>query len=111
MSRLTSSRVRHTVVFSLVHEPGSAGEDAFLGALAGLSAVPGVEELEVVRETSPKNSYTHAVVMEFADPDAYAAYDAHPDHVAFVRDRWAAEVHEFLEVDLQAHEGAAGRLS
>ncbi len=39
--------------------------------------------------------------MEFADRAAYAAYDAHPNHVAFVRDRWVPEVAKFLEIDYE----------
>ena len=37
--------------------------------------------------------------MEFADQAAYASYNDHPDHVAFVRDRWIPEVETFLEID------------
>ena len=33
---------------------------------------------------------------------AYAAYNAHPDHVRFVEQRWLAEVSEFLEIDYSA---------
>ena len=56
----------------------------------------------MVAEVSPKNDYRHGVSMEFADRAAYAAYDAHPDHVAFVRDRWVPEVADFLEIDFAA---------
>jgi hypothetical protein len=37
--------------------------------------------------------------MEVADQAHYAAYNEHPDHVAFVRDRWVPEVAGFLEID------------
>lgn len=37
--------------------------------------------------------------MEFADQSAYDADTTHPTHVAFVRDRWAPEVEDFLELD------------
>ena len=37
--------------------------------------------------------------MEFADQAAYSGYNDHPDHVAFVRDRWVPEVAAFLEID------------
>ncbi len=40
--------------------------------------------------------------MEFADRTAYAAYDRHPEHVAFVRSRWDAEVTDFQEIDFAA---------
>jgi hypothetical protein len=37
--------------------------------------------------------------MEFADRAAYDGYNRHPDHVAYVRDRWVPEVETFLEID------------
>jgi len=37
--------------------------------------------------------------MEFADQAAYDTYNGHPIHVAFVRDRWKAEVSDFMEID------------
>ena len=40
--------------------------------------------------------------MEFADPDAYTAYNEHPDHVRFVQERWLPEVADFLEDRLRA---------
>ena len=36
--------------------------------------------------------------MEFADATAYAGYDAHPVHLAFVAERWLPEVADFLEI-------------
>jgi hypothetical protein len=40
--------------------------------------------------------------MEFADQAAYDAYNNHPSHVGFVRDRWLVEVSEFQETDYTA---------
>jgi len=40
--------------------------------------------------------------MEFADAEASAAYNSHPDHVAFVRDHWETAVTDFLEIDFVA---------
>lgn len=37
--------------------------------------------------------------MDFADENAYAAYDAHPAHRAFVATRWQDEVADFQEYD------------
>ena len=37
--------------------------------------------------------------MRFADQAAYDAYNDHPRHVAFVRDRWVPEVAAFMEHD------------
>ena len=37
--------------------------------------------------------------MEFSDRAAYRQYNAHPDHVRFVQERWLSEVTDFLESD------------
>ena len=102
MTTLTNGRIRHSVVFALRHAEGSAEEADFLDAIAGLETIPGVEAFELMREVSPKNDYRFGLTMEFADPSAYTAYNEHPDHVAFVRDRWDAEVTDFLEIDTTA---------
>jgi quinol monooxygenase YgiN len=91
--------IRHSVVFRLKHPPGSAEEKSFHDAASALAAIPGVEAFELVREVSPKNDFTFGLSMEFADQAAYDVYNDHPDHVAFVRDRWMAEVDDFLEID------------
>jgi hypothetical protein len=102
MAALSGPRIRHSVAFTLHHPEGSAEEATFLDALRALAAIPGVEAFEVVAEISPKNAYRHGVSMEFADRATYEAYDAHPDHIAFVTKRWAGEVAGFLEVDFAA---------
>ncbi|PWV99966.1 stress responsive alpha/beta barrel protein [Hoeflea marina] len=92
--------IRHTVAFRLGHAAGSEAERTFLSdGERILSAIPGVERFEALRQTSPKNAFTHGFSMEFSGEDAYRAYNDHPDHVAFVRDRWIPEVAEFLEID------------
>jgi hypothetical protein len=102
MADLAGDRIRHTVVFTLSHPEGSAAEADFLAAAGALSALPGVEAFQILRETSPKNAYRFGISMEFAGPAAYEAYNNHPDHVRFVNDRWLAEVSDFLEVDYEA---------
>jgi heme-degrading monooxygenase HmoA len=102
MATLTPGRIRHSVVFRLKHDAGSEAESDFLRANAALASIPGVEAFELMREVSPKNDYAFALTMEFADRAAYAAYNEHPDHVAFVQGRWVPEVDAFLEVDSEA---------
>ncbi len=91
--------IRHTVVFRLRHAPGSAAETDFLKEAMKLVAIPGVRKFEQLRQVSPKNSYSFGFSMEFAGQAAYAVYNEHPSHVAFVRDRWVPEVAEFMEID------------
>ena len=101
MAPLAAGRIRHTVVFRLSHDEGSQAEADFLATAAQLAAIPGVDAFEILRETSPKNEYRFGISMEFADGAAYAAYNGHPDHVAFVQGRWIPEVADFLEVDYE----------
>lgn len=91
--------IRHTVVFRLRHQSGSPEETEFLATGACLAQIPGVERFEALRQISPKNDYAFGFSMEFADQAAYDRYNDHPDHVAFVRDRWVPEVEAFLEID------------
>jgi hypothetical protein len=93
--------IRHTLSFRLVHPPGSAAEQEFLDAALVLAAIPGVQRFERLRQTSTRNDFSLGLSMEFADRAAYDAYVAHPVHRAFVAQRWAAEVDDFLELDYQ----------
>jgi hypothetical protein len=89
-------------VFTLVHPVGSDGETDFLKAAEGLADIPGVEAFELLAEISPKNNYRFGISMEFPDRSAYEQYNAHPDHVRFVQERWLSEVTDFLEIDYAA---------
>jgi hypothetical protein len=94
--------IRHTVVFNLKHATGSAEEAAFLADALVLERIPGVQKFERLRQVSPKADFAYGFSMEFADQAAYDAYNVHPDHVAFVRDRWVPEVAAFQEIDYVA---------
>jgi heme-degrading monooxygenase HmoA len=98
MAELANGRIRHTVVFTPTHAPGSEAEANFLAAAARLENIPGVEAFEILRE---KNAYRFGISMEFADRAAYASYNEHPDHVRFVQERWLPEVADFLEIDYE----------
>ncbi|MFZ2278969.1 MAG: Dabb family protein [Prosthecobacter sp.] len=91
--------IRHTVAFRLKHAPGSAAERDFLLAACELAKIEGVQKFECLRQTSVKNSFTFGLSMEFADAAAYAFYSEHPEHTAFVQQRWIPEVVEFMELD------------
>jgi hypothetical protein len=93
--------IRHTVVFRLKHPPGSQEERAFLAAADVLESIPGVETFEKLRQVGRKNGYAFGFSMEFADAAAYAAYNDHPEHLRFVKERWVPEVEDFLEIDYE----------
>ncbi len=93
--------IRHTVAFRLKHAPGSDAERDFLQAACALAKIKGVQKFECLRQTSVKNPFAFGLSMEFADVAAYAHYNEHPDHVAFVHGRWIPEVAEFMEIDYE----------
>ncbi|MDF2722303.1 MAG: Dabb family protein [Paenibacillus sp.] len=93
----------HSVIFNLKHEPGSADEQRFLqDGREELTSIPTVRSFQVLRQVSPKNDYAFGFSMEFEDEAAYEAYNVHPQHVAFVENRWQKEVTRFLEIDYRA---------
>jgi hypothetical protein len=91
--------IRHAALFRLVHAEGSEEEASFLAALGTLRSIPEVRDFQIAREVSPKNPFAFAVSMTFTDTTAYAAYNQHPMHVAFVQERWVPEVADFMEHD------------
>lgn len=91
--------IRHAALFRLGHAAGSPEEGGFLTALAQLAAIPGVDDFQISRETSPKNPYAFVVAMSFENQSVYEHYNDHPLHVAFVQGRWLPEVAEFMEHD------------
>ncbi len=93
--------IRHTVAFKLIHPKNSPEEKAFLGAIVRLSAIPGVTNLELLKQTSRKNKFDYGLSMEFATAKEYEDYNRHPDHVRFVETYWKTEVSDFLELDYE----------
>ena len=91
--------IRHTVIFTLKHAHGSLMEKAFLRDAKVLTEIPGVKKFEQLKQVSKKNDFQFGFSMEFADQAAYTAYNVHPKHVKFVKERWEREVDKFLEID------------
>ncbi len=89
----------HSVFFTLKHDPGSPEEAAFFAKSKKLSAIPGVQNFQVLKEVSAKNPYAFGFSMEFATQADCDRYNNHPDHVSFVRDVWMSEVVDFQEID------------
>ena len=95
--------IQHTVVFRLTHPPGTAAESEFLDtARTTLSALDGVTEFTINKQVGGKSDLRWQFSMIFADQAAYDAYNAHPEHLAFVKTRWQTEVDTFQEYDFIA---------
>lgn len=93
--------IQHSVIFRLKHPAHSPEETAFLAAADNLRSLPGVQEFQSLRQISPKNPFHFGLSMKFADQQAYAAYNEHPDHARFVETFWARDVDDFLEIDFE----------
>lgn len=93
-----TAAIRHTVTFRLRDD---ADADAFFDRLLALQTIEGVRDFELLHQVGSKNDFTHGLWMSFDDQGAYDAYDAHPDHQAFVGEVWERDVEDFLELDYQ----------
>jgi hypothetical protein len=99
---LEKGEVQHMVIFNLSYPEGSADADKFLAdGIRILSGIPVVRNFQAFKQVSVKNDYQYGFSMVFTNPEDYTTYNNHPDHVAFVQDRWAGEVTEFLEIDFE----------
>ncbi len=94
-----SARIIHSVIFKLKHANDSLEEKEFLAAAKKLAFIAGVENFECLKQVSPKNKFEFGLSMEFANQQLYDQYNNHPDHIAFVQQRWLNEVEDFLEID------------
>ena len=99
---LDDLEIQHMVIFNLPYEEGSVEAARFLeDATRILTAIPVVQNFQAFRQVSEKNDFQYGFSMVFANRDDFNTYDAHPDHVAFVQDRWLEEVTDFLEIDFK----------
>lgn len=91
--------IEHTVTFRLRHAEGSAEKQAFVAAAREVVTIPDVRDFSIRRQLSPKSDHTFGITMRFESPAAYARYNAHPVHAAFIRDYWLPDVVAFQEAD------------
>ncbi|WP_373233471.1 Dabb family protein [Cohnella sp.] len=99
---MDKNAIVHSVIFNLKHPKGSEAESRFLeDGRTTLTSIPVVKKFNVYRQVSPKNDYAFGFSMEFSSSADYEAYNAHPLHEQFVKERWIIEVERFLEIDYQ----------
>lgn len=102
---IKTGEIQHMVIFDLIHERGTPDVEKFLkDGQRILTKIPGVQNFQVLDQVSLKNDYTYGFSMLFAGQQAFDAYVKHPEHVAFVENRWKKEVKRFLEIDFKAHD-------
>jgi hypothetical protein len=93
--------ITHSVFFILKHAESSIEEAAFLKKAMQLRSISTVRNFQCARQTSLKNKYKLALIMQFEDQTGYDFYSEHPDHKNFVENVWLREVDEFLELDYE----------
>ena len=99
---LKDGEIQHMVIFNLPYPEGSAKALTFLkDGTRILTGIPVVKDFQAFKQVSPKNDYQYGFSMVFANQTDYTTYNEHPDHVAFVEDRWMKEVSAFLEIDFK----------
>lgn len=99
---LKKGAIQHMVIFDLKHEVGSEEATKFLNdSVELLRPIPGVQDFQAVNQVSSKNDYSYGFSMVFADQKTYDAYNTHPDHAAYVEERFKKEVTRFLEIDFE----------
>jgi len=99
---LTGPEIQHMVIFNLPYPEGSEEASQFLeDGTSILTSIPVVQNFQAFRQVSAKNDYQYGFSMVFANQEDYDTYNNHPDHLAFVQERWTKEVTGFLEIDLK----------
>jgi len=99
---LNDIEIQHMVIFNLPYAEGSVEAGKFLeDGTRILTAIPVVKNFQAFRQVSEKNDFQYGFSMVFANQEDYNTYNMHPDHVAFVEERWMKEVTDFLEIDFK----------
>ena len=93
--------IRHSVIFKFKTQASEIEKQAFLKAAHNLSLISGVQHLEVLRQTSPKNNFEFGILMTFDNHDVYKNYANHPVHDSFIQNYWLKMVESFLEIDYE----------
>jgi len=97
---LKAGEIQHMVIFSLASPKESAEAQQFIqDGTRILTGIPVVKNFQAFNQVSKKDKYQFGFSMVFANQEDYNSYNNHPDHVAFVQERWLKEVSDFLEID------------
>jgi len=93
--------VKHSVIFTFKQEVDKKTQEVFLNESAKLADIPGVKNLEVLKQVSSKNNYEYGILMEFDNDDIYQSYNNHPKHQQFIEQYWLKYVDQFMEIDFE----------
>jgi hypothetical protein len=93
--------IRHSVIFKFKKNITEIEKQDFFTAGFQLSEIPGLENFETLKQTSPKNTFEFGFSMEFENYMIYENYNNHPYHNSFVQNYWLKMVEDFLEIDYE----------
>lgn len=93
--------IRHSVIFRFRPQLSLPEQKEFFESAWQLARIPGVQNFDILAQTSPKNNFDYGIVMAFDTPELYEQYTNHPDHVSFVENVWLKAIGDFLEIDYQ----------
>lgn len=91
--------IYHSVFLQFKSDLSQEQRDTFFVEAKKLAQIPGVQNLQCLQETSPKNRFEYGLIMQFESDAVYQAYTQHPDHVRFVEQVWIPAVASFQEID------------
>jgi hypothetical protein len=93
--------ITHGVIFNFKTNIKAETIKEFLQAAHNLNQIPGVIDLAISRQTSPKNTFAYGITMQFQHTADYAFYSSHSQHQNFIEQYWLPHVADFLEIDLE----------
>lgn len=93
--------VKHSVIFTFKQSIDKKDKQLFLDASAKLADIPGVKNLQVLKQVSTKNDFEYGIAMEFDTNEIYQQYNSHPQHQQFIEQYWMKCVDRFLEIDFE----------
>jgi hypothetical protein len=93
--------ITHGVIFNFKTNIEAETIKDFLQSAHNLNQIPGVIDLTVSRQTSPKNTFAYGITMQFQNSADYAFYNSHVQHQYFIEQYWLPLVADFLEIDLE----------
>ena len=93
--------IRHSVIFKFKNAITEIEKKDFFEAALQLTEIPGLENFEKLKQTSPKNTFEFGFSMEFDTYLVYENYNNHPYHTSFVQNYWLTMVEDFLEIDYE----------
>jgi fructose-bisphosphate aldolase class II len=92
--------VEHVILFNS-SEDEAGTEEIIAAGRAVLAAIPGVRQVETGQAVAENAPYRHAWLIRFAAEPVIAAYDRHPDHVAYAGGQFRPIAAERLKVDYE----------